>query len=89
MTQCSHGQPLWAVEAGCLYALTVFVVGFVLGAIRLLLLVPRLGETVAVSFEMQFMLAASWNLSRWSAKKHDLLADTCAAASIFRTRMAQ
>ncbi|WP_342959018.1 hypothetical protein [Paraburkholderia azotifigens] len=56
--------------------MTVFVVGFVLGAIRALLLVPHLGETVAVSFEMPFMLAVSWKLSRWSAKRHDMLANT-------------
>ena len=57
----------WAAsaEAGCLYALIVFVVGFVFGAVRVLLIAPRLGETAAVSIEAPFMLAASWNLSRW------------------------
>jgi len=76
MTRCSHGRTIWVAEAGCLYALTVFVIGFALGAIRVLLLVPRLGETAAVSLETPFMLAASWNLSRWSAKEHDVLTDT-------------
>jgi hypothetical protein len=31
-----------ATEAGALYAITVFLIGFVLGTIRVLLLVPRL-----------------------------------------------
>lgn len=64
----------WAAsaEAGCLYALIVFVVGVVFGAVRVLLIAPRLGETAAVSIEAPFMLAASWNLSRWSAKKRDM-----------------
>ncbi|KAB0653195.1 hypothetical protein LGM71_24355 [Burkholderia sp. AU33545] len=78
MTRCSHRSPRWATcaEAGCVYALTVFVIGFAFGAIRVLLLVQLLGETAAVSLEAPFMLAASWYLSHWSAKKHDMLTDT-------------
>ncbi|WP_321850882.1 hypothetical protein [Burkholderia diffusa] len=56
--------------------MTVFVIGFAFGAIRVLLLVQFLGETAAVSLEAPFMLAASWYLSRWSAKKYDVLTDT-------------
>ncbi|WP_174965069.1 hypothetical protein [Burkholderia ubonensis] len=52
------------------------MIGFAFGAIRVLLLVPLLGETAAVSLEAPFMLAASWTLSHWSAKKHDMLTDT-------------
>ncbi|BCF97960.1 hypothetical protein PPGU19_025290 [Paraburkholderia sp. PGU19] len=55
------------------------MIGFALGTIRVLLLVPCLGETAAVSLEAPFMLAASWNLSRWSAKRHDVLTDTADA----------
>jgi uncharacterized membrane protein len=36
-------------EAGALYAIIVFLIGFILGTIRVLLLLPRLGETTAVS----------------------------------------
>ena len=49
-----------AIEAGALYAIIVFVIGFILGTIRVLLLAPRLGETMAVSLEVAFILTASW-----------------------------
>ncbi|MBP0596319.1 hypothetical protein J8I87_43455 [Paraburkholderia sp. LEh10] len=52
------------------------MIGFAFGAIPVLLLVPLLGETAAVSLEAPFMLAASWNVSHRSAKKHDMLTDT-------------
>ncbi|RQS60088.1 MULTISPECIES: hypothetical protein [unclassified Burkholderia] len=54
----------------------VFAIGFAFGAMRVLLLVRLLGETAAVSLEAPFMLAASWYVSHWSTKKHDLLTDT-------------
>lgn len=79
MMRCLHGRTVRAAEAGCLYALTVFALGFALGAIRMLLLVPHLGETAAVALEAPVMLAASWNLSRWSAKKHGVLTHTADA----------
>ncbi|MFM0027358.1 hypothetical protein PQR70_13960 [Paraburkholderia madseniana] len=78
MTRCTCSPARWAAcaEAGSVYALSVFTIGFALGAIRVLLLVPRLGEVAAVLLETPFMLAASWKMSRWSAKKHGLLTDT-------------
>jgi hypothetical protein len=44
---------LRATEAGALYAITVFVIGFILGTTRVLLLTPRLGETMAVTLEVR------------------------------------
>jgi hypothetical protein len=38
-------------EAGALYAITVFSIGFIFGTIRVFLLVPRLGETTALIVE--------------------------------------
>ena len=52
-------------RAGALYAIIVFPIGFVLGTIRVLLLVPRLGGTTAVVLEVPFMLTASWFVCRW------------------------
>ncbi len=51
-----------AALAGALYFAAVFAAGFVLGAIRTVLIVPRLGEFGAVLLELPLMLAASWVL---------------------------
>lgn len=48
-----------ATKAGALYAIIVFLIGFILGTIRVLLLVPHMGETTAVISELPIMLAAS------------------------------
>jgi len=47
------------VSAGCVYALVVFMFGFAFGAVRILLVVPRLGETVAALLELPFILLVS------------------------------
>jgi hypothetical protein len=54
-----------ATEAGAVYALIVFLIGFSFGTIRVLLLAPRLGETAAVILETPVILAASWFVCRW------------------------
>jgi hypothetical protein len=51
-----------AVRAGLLYAGAVFAAGFALGVLRVLLLVPRLGEVASVLLELPVMLALSWIL---------------------------
>lgn len=61
-----------ATEAGALYAITVFLIGFILGVIRVLLLAPRLGETTAVIIEAPIMLAASWFVCRWCVDRLDV-----------------
>src|ERR1700687_1040773 len=60
-----------AIRAGALYALVVFGVGFVLGTIRVLLMIPHIGETAAVLVEAPIMLAASWYVCRWSVERLD------------------
>jgi len=78
MMQRTSGLTGWAASAraGCVYALSVFAIGFVFGAIRVLLIAPRLGNVAAVSLETPFMLAVSWKMSRWAARKNGLLTDT-------------
>ena len=49
-----------AVCAGVLYFLAMFAVGFVLGTIRVLMVMPGIGETAAVLVEMPVILTASW-----------------------------
>ena len=61
-----------ATKAGALYAIIVFLIGFILGTIRVLLLAPRLGETIAVIVEAPMILAASWFVCRWCVERLDL-----------------
>ena len=61
------------VQAAVVYALSAFSIGFLLGAIRVTLVAPRVGETLAVLLEAPLMLAVSWKLSRWSAGRFGVL----------------
>ncbi|MCP2669954.1 hypothetical protein NHF40_03330 [Maricaulaceae bacterium EIL42A08] len=49
-----------AVFAGFAYVVVIFALGFALGTVRVLILVPAIGETVAVFLELPVMLAACW-----------------------------
>lgn len=49
-----------ALKAGAIYFGAVFAVGFCLGVLRTLALLPRLGETLAVLLELPVILTASW-----------------------------
>ncbi|EIF32093.1 hypothetical protein BCh11DRAFT_07671 [Burkholderia sp. Ch1-1] len=66
-----RGRASW-VKAGTAYALIVFAIGFALGAIRVLVLVPHLGATASVVLETPIMLAASWKVARWSVQRFNL-----------------
>jgi hypothetical protein len=54
-----------ATKAGALYATIVFLIGFILGRMRILLVAPCLGETTAVILEAPIILTASWFVCRW------------------------
>lgn len=49
-----------ALRAGCTYFAGAFAVGFLLGVLRTLVLVPRIGETAAVLIELPIILGVSW-----------------------------
>jgi hypothetical protein len=49
-----------AMLAGAAYFLIVFAAGFVLGTIRVFVLLPRMSELTAVAIELPFMLAIAW-----------------------------
>jgi hypothetical protein len=48
------------VKAGSAYFALVFGIGFILGAIRVLVVAPRLGELVATLIELPIILTAAW-----------------------------
>jgi len=54
-----------AARAGALFFLAVFAAGFGLGALRVLVLLPELGELAAVAVELPVMLALSWVVAGW------------------------
>jgi hypothetical protein len=53
------------ILAGAAYFLIVFTIAFVLGALRVMFVVPAVGEVLATLGELPFMLAASWVTSAW------------------------
>ena len=55
-----------ALKSGALYFALVFTVGFVLGAIRTMWLVPRLGARRAELMEMPVMLVVTIVAARWT-----------------------
>ena len=54
-----------AAKAGAAYFGAVFLVAFMFGIFRVLVLVPRLGAVTAVLLETPLILAVSWFASRW------------------------
>jgi hypothetical protein len=52
------------VKAALAYFAAAFAAGFVLGAIREIVVVPRLGGLAAVALEVPIMLAISWIAAR-------------------------
>jgi uncharacterized membrane protein len=66
---------LASIKAGFAYGLIVFAVGFGLGTIRVLLLVPQLGATIAVLLEAPIILATSWLVSRRCAERESVRVD--------------
>jgi len=67
-----------AYRAGIAYTMAVFVFAFVVGAIRVTVVVPRLGPLLAVIIEAPIVLAVSWLASLWCTRHFDVSRDASA-----------
>lgn len=63
---------LRTLKAGMAYFSLAFGAGFVMGAIRVPFLVPRLGERIAELIEMPFMLVVIFLAARFITQRFDL-----------------
>src|SRR6266478_4062356 len=61
-----------ALKAGVIYFLLVFAVGWVLGPIRELWVVPHFGRMTAVLLEAPIMLIAMIISARWVIRRFDV-----------------
>lgn len=57
------------LKAGAAYFALVFMLAFMLGAFRVTVLVPRVGEWLAVMLELPVMLTAAWYVCRWVVRR--------------------
>ena len=58
-----------ALKPGILYFLLVFGAGFILGTVRVLLIVPHVGDRTAELLEMPLMLIATVLAARWITRR--------------------
>lgn len=67
----SHIPVNWikCCRAACIYGVSAFVIGFCIGAFRVLLLTPKFGTTISVLIEAPLMLAVCWKISRWCMER--------------------
>jgi ABC-type uncharacterized transport system permease subunit len=57
------------VKAAVTYFSGVFLAGFVLGFLRVFVIVPRIGALRAVALELPIMVAVSWTVCGWVLRR--------------------
>jgi hypothetical protein len=67
-------------RAGAIYFAMVFGLGFILGALRVTLIVPRLGALRAVLLEAPVMVIVSWFACQWLVQRLAVPGDTASRA---------
>ncbi|MFZ4689092.1 MAG: hypothetical protein ACOYLS_07630 [Polymorphobacter sp.] len=77
-----------AIRAGLVYFALVFAIGFGLGAIRVGIVIPRVGEFVAVCLELPLMLGSAWWICRRITHALAVPAGIAARASMGATAFA-
>ncbi len=68
------------IKAALAYWGAVFALAFVIGALRVTWLAPRIGETAAVLIEVPVILAASWLAAGWAVRRFAIASAGQAAA---------
>ena len=63
------------IKAGAAYFAIVFSIGFILGTVRVLAVIPRIGEFAATLLELPLILTASWFVSGWLIRKMRIAPD--------------
>ena len=60
---------LTAFKAGLCYFALTFGAGFLLGPLRILVLMPRVGARVAELAELPVMIVVTWLAARWTVRR--------------------
>ena len=69
VTARNGDDDLSVLKPAVIYVAVTFVAGFALGALRVLVVAPRVGELAAVGIEVPFMLLASFLVARWVLRR--------------------
>lgn len=72
MVMTKFSSSVAPILAGVTYFGIVFSIAFLFGTIRVILIVPRVGELIAVVMEMPAVLMVSWKSACWTVGKYDI-----------------